>query len=411
MELILGTSHFTAPGGSETYLLTVAEQLQRLGHAVMIFAFEVGEMAELARSRGLRVAGGFATLPERCDALLVQDGPVAYELAGRYPGTPQVFRATSDLYDVSLPPNLPGVTSVVVALSERVAMRMRAVASRPKVIRLRQPIDTERFQSPSPPAQTPRRALLLGNYLGGARRAMIVAALAANGIEAHQVGRGSRTAIAPDRQIWDADIVIGKGRAALEGMAGGRAVYVYDEFGSDGWVTAESYPSMEEDNFAGLATPLTPDAPALQADLSRYRAEMGIVNRDLAVREHGARAHACALSEIFSRLADAAPAPDAPLAEMARLVRAQWRTEARAGELERIQAATSAQLATLQEAHAKLQAEHAKRNTDYAILEAEKAELTRRCESLAELTATRRHRAGLRAGSWLDAVRRITGAA
>jgi hypothetical protein len=240
---------------------------------------------------------------------------------------------------------------------------------------------------------------------------MIVAALAANGIEAHQVGRGSRTAIAPDRQIWDADIVIGKGRAALEGMAGGRAVYVYDEFGSDGWVTAESYPSMEEDNFAGLATPLTPDAPALQADLSRYRAEMGIVNRDLAVREHGARAHACALSEIFSRLADAAPAPDAPLAEMARLVRAQWRTEARAGELERIQAATSAQLATLQEAHAKLQAEHAKRNTDYATLEAEKAELTRRCESLAELTATRRHRAGLRAGSWLDAVRRITGAA
>ena len=383
MRLVLGTSHFTLPGGSETYLLTAAEELQRLGHELTIFAFETGDMAELARARGVRVAAGPGELPEHCDALLVQDGPVAYELAARYPGTPQVFRATSDLYDVSLPPNLPGITIVVLALSDRVAARMRAVATRPTVLRLRQPIDVERFKAPTPPASPPRRALLLGNYLSGARRAILLRALAANGIEACQIGRGSAVELRPERQIWNADIVIAKGRAALEGMAGGRAVYVYDEFGCDGWVTAASYAAMEADNFAGLAFPASADAPSLEVDLSRYEAEMGILNRDLVVREHGARAHGRELSEIFHNLAPAAAGVVAPLAEMARLVRAQWRTEARAGELAL--------------AHGALAAEH--------------QELQRRYAVLVELTSTRRHRAGLRLGAALDAARRITSGA
>jgi hypothetical protein len=404
MELVLATSHFTLPGGSETYLLTVAEELQRLGHEVTIFAFETGDMAELARALGVRVAAGPGELPERCDALLVQDGPVAYELAARYPGTPQVFRATSDLYDVSLPPNLPGITAVVVALSDRVAARMRAVATRPTVLRLRQPIDVERFKAPTPPAWPPRRALLLGNYLSGARRAILLQALAANGIEASQIGRGNAVELRPERQIWNADIVIAKGRAALEGMAGGRAVYVYDEFGCDGWVTAESYAAMEEDNFAGLAFPARADAPSLETDLSRYEAEMGIVNRDLAVREHGARAHGRELSEIFGNLAPAPPVDIAPLAEMARLVRAQWRTEARAGELAQAHQALAARLAALESANVALEHEH-------AALRAHHEELQRRYAVLVELTSTRRHRAGLRLGAVLDAARRISSGA
>ena len=40
----------------------------------------------------------------------------------------------------------------------------------------------------------------------------------------------------------DADIVVGYGRSVLEAMAMGRAAYVWDHAGGDGWVTPETYP-------------------------------------------------------------------------------------------------------------------------------------------------------------------------
>src|SRR5439155_1498648 len=56
MEIVLGMYRLTGPGGTEHYTLTAAEQLQRLGHEVTIFVEETGEMAELGRRRGLRLA-------------------------------------------------------------------------------------------------------------------------------------------------------------------------------------------------------------------------------------------------------------------------------------------------------------------------------------------------------------------
>jgi hypothetical protein len=38
MQIILATRSFEGPWGSETYLLTVAEALERLGHEVTIIA-------------------------------------------------------------------------------------------------------------------------------------------------------------------------------------------------------------------------------------------------------------------------------------------------------------------------------------------------------------------------------------
>jgi hypothetical protein len=134
---------------------------------------------------------------------------------------------------------------------------------------------------------------------------------------------------------------------------------------------------------------------------------MGMVNRDLVVREHGARAHAQALSGIFGRLAPTATTTTAPLPEMARLIRNQWRTEARARELEQSHREASIRLATLESDHTALGSAHAALDSAHASLAAEHAELRYRHDALVRLTSTRRHRAGLRLGAWADAVRRI----
>jgi hypothetical protein len=162
MKIVLANDAFAGVGGSETYLLTVAEQLQRLGHETTIYARVCGPMADLATARGVPMARESGDLPASCDVVLAQDGAMAYELGERWPETPQVFVAHSPIFDLQLPPLISGIASAVVVLCDRVEQRIRAMDIPYEIVRLRQPIDTERFIPRGAPRSPPQRALLLG---------------------------------------------------------------------------------------------------------------------------------------------------------------------------------------------------------------------------------------------------------
>ena len=82
------------------------------------------------------------------------------------PELPQLFVAHSETYDLQLPPQLERQVAVAVALNERVARRLRALAVAPLVVRLRQPIDIEHNGAAGPLPDVPRRALLLSQQPG-----------------------------------------------------------------------------------------------------------------------------------------------------------------------------------------------------------------------------------------------------
>jgi hypothetical protein len=417
MEIILATQGFAAAGGSETYILTVAEQLERLGHRATIFTTTMGEFSDAAiRDRCARVADRPGKLPGACDAILVQDGVLAYQLAKLYPTTPQVFRAASDLYDLQLPPAIPGLTGAVVVLSERVARRVRALAVGHEVHRLRQPVDTERFKSSGPLPRRPRKALLLGNYLRGDRLETITRGLEEHGIEHVQVGARGLPSTAPERALRDVDIVVAKGRAALEGMACGKAVFVHDQFGTDGWITPERYEAIEADNFAGQATPAVGSSEFVIDELGRYAASMGPLNRELAISHHGARRHAQELCELFPNVRRPAHDPAAPLTELARLVRMQWLTEGRAIEAEAAVHGATEYARALEHQRAEFRAKAANAIAHADTLQAERDELLGRNQELnaeldryRELAGTRRYRLGIGLGTLADTTRRATG--
>jgi hypothetical protein len=327
MEIVLATNGLIGVGGSETYLLTVAEQLQRLGHGITIHAAAGGEMSELMTARGLPVAIRERGLPDSCDAILVQDAGMAYALADRWPETPQVFRCPSALHDFQFPPQLAGVVAAVVVCSDRMGRHVKALAGEREVLRLRQPIDTQRLRPRGEIRERPHRAVLLGNYVSGRRRDLIVDAWGDAGVECVPVGVHGSPSPEPASDIAAADIVVGKARAVLDGMACGRAAYVLDVVGGDGWVTEERYPAMEADNFAGQTTDWSLDRERLVADLADYRQDMGQVNRDLVLRHHDARSHAYELVALFQRLVPRPEPLAGPLRELARLVRLQWATE------------------------------------------------------------------------------------
>lgn len=334
MRLLLATNHLGL-GGSESYLLTVAEQLDRLGHEVLVYAPEPGKGVEVAEERGLAVVSA-SQLPDECDAALVQDAAVSLEAAERFPRAPQVFVAHSEIFDLQTPPQLPGVVALVVALNDRVEARMRSLSVGVEVRRMRQPIDTERFVSRYPLNEVPRRALLLSNTPVTDRVKMLEEACRAAGIELQRLGGLQGQTTDPRSALAGVDVVIGYGRSILEGMACGRAAYVYDWKGGDGWVTPESYPAIEADGFGGRSAGQLIDAERLAADLRQYSPAMGPVNHDLVTSNHRANVHAQELVRLFEGLArpEAREAPS-PLDEMARLVRLEWRARAEVHALSR----------------------------------------------------------------------------
>jgi hypothetical protein len=334
MEIVLGTLEFGAIGGAATYTLTAAEGLQLLGHEVTIFASETGEIARAAEERGIRVAAGEGELPPDCDVIYTQDRATAYLLADRFPGRPQALcmHSGSSELDRWQPPQLPGIIGAVVVLHDRLARRAAALAQREEIVRLRQPVDLARFAQRGAIGESPERVLLLGNTLSGDRRELILRACEEIGVERLERGLyGAQSTLTPEREINQVDIVIGSGRAIVEAMACGRAAFVYGSLGGDGWVTPESYPALEQINFAhasGNGAPLTPED--VTGALREYRQSMGSVNLDLARVHHSASRHAEELVALFERLEPMNPPANTPLREFARMSRVQWQTEARA---------------------------------------------------------------------------------
>lgn len=392
MQIVLGALAFDHPGGTETYVMTVAHELRRLGHEPIVATEEPGAMAELAQRRGIVVAADPSELPPSCDAVFAQDAVMAGTLAERYPGTRQVAFAHSSLFDHQLPILLPGVVSAVVVGSDRMATCVGALPLEVPIVRLRQPIDTQQFAPRGPIRERPRRALILSNYLDGARRRAVTDAWEAAGVECVQIGAPTQPELDVATAIADADIVVAKARAALEGMSCARAVYVFDEFGADGWVTPENYPSFEADGFAGQATPSISDPVA---DLAHYSPSMGWTNHNLIRNHHGGRRHAIQLVEVLRGPGPRPVERTTAVAEVARLARACWDSERRALNLER-------EAARLRE---RTIAAEWRAESEAAPWQARVEEAERQAVELQALLDTRRAQVGLSAGRVFDRLR------
>lgn len=347
MRVLITLNHLGL-GGTETYSVTVAEQLERLGHPTRLHAGGAQRLGrELAASRGLELSVGDPATIERVgevDGVIAQDAAAAYALAARRDDLPQAF-VVHGLASFEHPAGALDPAPPVVALNERIATRARALSAGSEVVRLRQPIDLERHRPRTPSRLRARRLLVLGNFLDDGHLRMLEEACAGLGLELARVGAQSDQTVTPEDAIDASDIVVGYGRSALEGMSMGRATYVWGHAGGDGWVTPETYPALEADGFSGAASGATIDAGRLREDLAAYRPEMGTLGYDLVRAGHSAAKHAEALVGVLGRAAP--PRKADALATLSMLVRSETRWMHRAGELEHQSRQLAEQVTTL----------------------------------------------------------------
>ena len=104
--------------------------------------------------------------------------------------------------------------------------------------------------------------------------------------------------------INKADIVVSLGRGIYEGMACGRACYIYDYNGSDGWIDTKNIKEARVCNCSGRRFKRDLKTNYLVEDLKKYRQEMGEVNRRIAEEEYNIKKVAKRLEEIYKNVID-----------------------------------------------------------------------------------------------------------
>lgn len=334
MRIAHATHSLDGSTGVQTYLVTIADEMQRTGHEVWLYARELGIAAKYAESLGLQVVGDADELPEELDFAVPHSAVASHELAAARPSAPQLFIAHGTFFDSYTPPQIDGAVACVVTLWGQAAKRMKSLATNIPVVTLRQPVDRTRFRDRAPIADTPRRALILSNYLDGERRERLERACELAGLEWEHIGAtGAGQSTRPEDAINRADIVFGKGRVAVEAMACGRAVYLFDMWGSDGWLTPENYDEYSFVGFGGHITPFDPTIEELAADLGNYSAALGPWGSTITVKNHRLDEHVGRLIELGAEAAGAGARKGGTRGdseELARLARQSWRHEGQA---------------------------------------------------------------------------------
>ena len=314
MRLIIAQRSLAHPGGSETFVLTLAEHFAILGHEVIVRALHLGMASDLGRERGVNIVGNEDQLPAEADATIALDRVMAIELALRYPRATRLY-AMHNADEIWLPPPAPGVVAATIAPNDRFATLARGCAGSGEVVRMKQPIDLYRFSPRGGWAgEKPARILLIGNYSGtpGQRIDQLQAAWSEPGLEWRRLGQPEPTTAVAEAMAG-VDIVVGYGRSILEAMSCGRPAYVHEHSGSDGWVNQESYAQLEADGFAGTGVRPTPDLAKLRDDFLRYDPALGRVGHDFVRKHHDARLVAAELIALINRLGPA-PCRHDPLA-------------------------------------------------------------------------------------------------
>lgn len=335
MRIVLGSDGLTTPGGSETYLLTLGRELQRLGHEVHVMPGPA-DAGTLVRAYGLPKIDHPGQLRAAPDRIISQDAIVAGEAAAAWPEVPQLFVAHSGIHSFQLTSALPSSVAAYVAHTDSLCASLEALPAPPPIIRLRQPVDVAHFSPASPPRPEPKVALIFGNNQATWRFAGLEDACARRGIEVRRVGAvGDGPVLDPVAAVQEADIVVGYGRCIVEAMACGRTAFVYDRWGSDGWITEASYPAIEALGFAGRAGTDEPGRSDFDEVLDRYDPATGAVGLDLATRHHNSRTYAVEIVEVLNTLGPVEPADPDVAFTLARVWRESWRWEREALTLSR----------------------------------------------------------------------------
>lgn len=303
MNVLLTHLHLDWPAGSETYTYTLVNGLTSAGHDVTVVTPIACEVARRIRERGVPVLEDLADAAGTpFDVVHAQHNVMALAARAHFPTVPLLFHSHGTVPDPEQPPSVDANIQLYVAVSELVRDHLASLDVSEELIHvLHNPVDTDRFRPGPALHELPRRAAVISGIIDSRTLSVIRSATGRLGIELVVVGRDGDRPWAMEDVLPEFDIVFSLGRGAIEAMACGRAVFVYDVHGADGWVTPETVGEIERCTFSGKRFRRDLSEDELAAELEGYGRWMGPANRGLAEDRYDLGKHVEELVGLYKR--------------------------------------------------------------------------------------------------------------
>ena len=275
MKVLLTNLTLASRTGTEIVTRDLALGLARAGHRVCVFSPLLGTVAGEIAASGVYVVNRLEDVPFRPDIIHGHHHVETTLALVHFRSVPAVFVCHDRLMWHDSPPRLNAIRRYVAVdwnCLERLVIEAGIPKERTRVIL--NAVDLRRFTRRQQLPGKPARSLVFSNYAGESadletlRRASTEA-----GLEMEIAGKGmAAQASRPEEMLGEYDLVFAKARCALEALASGCAVILYDLQGLGPMVTSENVQELRKWNFGMRCLQLKLTADDVRREIARYDA-------------------------------------------------------------------------------------------------------------------------------------------
>lgn len=240
--------------GSETAVFSMAVELQKRGHTVTAFSFNLGVVSDKLKKLGIECVDNLAGRRRDFDVAICNHFDPTNYVKANCPNIPII----STIHGIIGGPETPPLyADAFVAVSEEVQALLKTKYEVDSTI-IRNGVDLERFKENNPRGLKLKTALLSSSYVnrGNETFKKIYDACRIMNIELHATGKDFAWVWNIEEIYQKVDLVFTLGRGCLEAMSCNRAAMVVGHWGrnqelsADGMVTFDNYEEIRKNNFS-----------------------------------------------------------------------------------------------------------------------------------------------------------------
>lgn len=274
LKILITNNTLDFRAGTELYVRDVALALQKAGNWVAAYSTRLGDVAKELVQAGIPVSDDLSKIPFAPDLIHGQHHMETMCALLHCTSAPAVFFCHGTAPWQEAPPEFPRIYRYV-AVDEMTVRRVldETTATRDRVHMLSNFVDLERFRPRGRLPERPRKAAVFSSTMQADSIPLVQEACSRLEMDLDLLGKVSgQYCDRPEEVLGNYDLILAKGRAALESLAVGTSVLLCDYAAMGPLVASGNLDRLRRFNL-GLACidrPVTVDS--LMAEINRYDA-------------------------------------------------------------------------------------------------------------------------------------------
>jgi hypothetical protein len=304
MNILLGTHHLEGRAGSELFTAELASAFQARGHAVSVFTFFKGPVAEEIQARGIPVfdpddQGTISRLAP--DIVQTNHIPCAHYLRHVIPDGVRAHAILGVFPHLETPPLDGEAYSIGLVVSEEVLDRVNRTSFGKQVeIEILRNWFNDKMVVPAVRRNHPQtvRVAVVSNHIAPELTAALAELQAAGRVDVDYFGVQRKSVVVDGDLLTKYDLIVSIGRTVLLAAACGVPCVMADIYGSDGLLTADNLDLVRTVNFSGRLKRHPITATHLHEELSKLHSYDREQLRRRVTSEHSLN---CCAERLLSR--------------------------------------------------------------------------------------------------------------